>query len=213
MESLEETKGPIRGIIDSYEMRVKTVSALMSQTIKVLKNSQQQQEKMAEELRNILAKTEYLRKKDFDGIMEEMWGQRRKREKEIHHTLEIFMIEEKEMIDELRKLVNSEELVRIEDFIVLKERILNHQRERERKVSKALKSFHLEQEELSAALKKLLIKGERVRIKHFKNMVKGLQAHRTHKESSIGRTLEELEMVDREVDTAWQRVMMNTRKV
>jgi len=213
MVSLEETKGPIRGIIDSYEMRVKTVSGLMSQTIQVLKNYQQQQEKMTQELKNILAKTESLRKRDFDKIMEEMWGQRRKREKEIHQTLEIFLIEEKEMIDELRKLVNSEEVVKVKDFIVLKERILNHQRQREKRVSEILRSFHLEQEELSIVLKKLLLKGKRVKIKQFKNMVKGLQAHRIHKESGLGKALDELEMVDREVNTAWHRVMMSTRKV
>jgi len=212
MESAEETRGAIRGIIDSYEMRVKTVSDLMGQTIQVLKNFQRQQEEMAEELRNVLAKTECLRKKDFDRMMEEMWGQRRKREKEIHDTLESFLKEEKEMIDELRGLVNSEEVAKVEDFIVLKERILNHQREREKKVSEILKSFHIEQEELSTALKRLLLKGKRVKIKHFKNMVKGVQAHRIHKESSIGKALEELEMVDREVDTAWQRVMMSARK-
>jgi len=212
MVSLEETKGPIKGIINSYEMRVKAVSALMSQTIQVLKTSQRQQEKMTQELRNILAKTECLRKRDFDKMMEEMWGQRRKREKEIHRMLEIFLIEEKEMVDELRKLVNSEEVVEVKDFMVLKERILGHQREREREVSKTLKSFHLEQEELSTALKKLLLKGGRVRIKQFKNMVRGLQAHRTHKESGLGKALDELEMVDREVNTAWHRVMMSTQK-
>jgi len=212
METAEETKNLIRAIIDSYEMRVETVGTLMRQTIKLLKNFQRQQEEMAEELRDILAKTEFLRKKDFDKIIEEIWRKRGEREKKVHETLESFLREEREMIDELRKLLSSGKPVRIDDFMVLKERILNRQREREKKVSQRLKSFHLEQEELSIALRRLLLKGERVKIRDLKDVIRGLRAHRVHKESSIGRVLEELEVVDSEVDTAWYRVMMSARK-
>jgi len=212
METAEETKNLIRGIIDSYEMRVKTVGTLMRQTIKLLKNFQRQQEEMAEELKNVLAKTEFLRKKDFDKMVEEIWRKRGERKKNVHKTLESFLREEREMIDELRKLLDPGEPMRIADFMVLKERILNRQREREKKVSQILKSFHLEQEELSTALRRLLLKGERVKIRDLKDVIRGLRAHRIHKESSIGRVLEELEVVDSEVDTAWQRVMMSSRK-
>lgn len=215
MERVKETKSLTRGIreiLDSYEKRVDSVGALMRQAIEIVKNSQRQQEEKAGELRNILAKTECLRKKDFDRMMEEMWGQRRKREKEIHHTLESFLRKEKEIIDELRrKLVEAGRPMKMDDFTVLKERILNRQREGEKKISAILKSFHLEQEELGTALRKLLSKGERVKIKDLKDMIRGLRAHRIYKESSIGRVLRELEMVDREVDTAWERVMMSVQ--
>ena len=216
METVEETKSLkslVGGIIDSYEMRVKTVTTVMRQTIQVLKDYQGQQEEMAEELKSILAKTEFLRKKDFDRMMEEMWGQRWKREKEIHNTLESFLREEREMIDELRKkLVEPGRFMKIEDFMVLKERILNSQREREKKTNAILKSFHLEQGELSTVLRKLLSKGERVRIKDLKNMIRELRAHRIYKESSIGKAFKELEMVDRKVDTVWEKVMMSVQK-
>jgi len=211
-KTLTITRG-IEEILDSYEMRLDSVGALMRQAIQVVKNSQRQQEGMAGELRNILAKTECLRKKDFDRMMEGMWGQRRKGEKEIHGTLESFLREEKEMIDELRKnLVEAGRPMKMDDFTVLKKHILNRQREREKKISAILKSFHLEQEELSTALRKLLLKGERVKIKDLKDMIRGLRAHRIYKESSIGKVLQELEMVDREVDTAWEIVMMSAQK-
>jgi len=215
MEIVDHTKSLTRGvreILDSYEKRVESVGALMRQAIEVVKNSQQQQEEKVGELRNVLAKTESLRKKDFDRMMEEMWGQRRKRETEIHDTLESFLSEEKEIIDELsKKLVEAGRPMKMDDFTVLKERILNRQREREKKISAILKSFHLEQEELSTALRKLLLKGERVKIKDLKDMIRGLRAHRIYKESSIGKVLQELEMVDREVDTAWEMVMMSVQ--
>ena len=215
MEIVDHTKSVTRGvreILDSYAKRVESVGALMRQAIEVVKNSQQQQEEKAGELRNILSKTESLRKKDFDRMMEEMWGQRWKREKEIHDTLESFLSEEKEIIDELKKkLVEAGRPMKMDDFTVLKERILNRQREREKKISAILKSFHLEQEELSTALRKLLSKGERIKIKDLKDMIRGLRAHRIYKESSIGKVLQELEMVDREVDTAWEMVMMSVQ--
>lgn len=212
MNNAKNTKDVISAIIDSYKTRVGTVSALMRQTIQVLKNFQRQQEEMAEELKNILANNEFLRKKDFDGMMEGAWKKREKREKEVHDTLEIFLREEKGMIDELRGFLSSGKLLKLADFVVLKERILNRQREREKKVSEALKSFHLEQEELNTALRRLLSKGEQVKIKHVKNMLKGLHVHRIYKESSIGKAMEKLEMVDREVDTIWQKVMMRPMK-
>lgn len=212
MDTVEEAKIFTKGIIDSYETRVKTVSALMRQTIQVLKDYQQQQKEMAGELRDILAKTEFLRKKDFDKMMEETWRKRDEKEKEVHEMLESFLREEKVMIDELGKLLGSGELMRTDDFMVLKERILNRQREREKEVNQMLKSFHLEQEELSTALRRLLLKGERVKIRDLKDVIRGLRAHRMHKQSSIGRVLEELEVVDSEVDTAWQRVIMGTKK-
>jgi len=217
MEKVAYTKSLTRGIreiLDSYEKRVGSVGALMRQAVEVVKNSQRQQEEIAGELRNILAKTESLRKKDFDRMMEEMWGQRRKREKEIRDTLESFLREEKEMIDELRrKLIGPDRAMKMDGFAVLKERILNRQRGREKKANAILKSFHQEQDELSSALRRLLSKGERVKIKDLKDIIRELRAHWIYKESSIGKAFEELEMVDREVDTTWQKVMMNTRKV
>ena len=212
MDKVEEKKDLIGEIIDSYEMRTKTIGTLMRQTIRLLKDYQRQQEEMAQELRDGLAKTEFLRKKDFDNIMEAIWRKRSEREKKAHQVLESFLREEKEMIDDLRESVDSGKLVKIEDFMVLKERILNRQREREKKVSQILKSFHLEQEELSTALRRLLLKGERVKIRDLKDVIRGLRAHRIHKQSSIGRVLEELEVVDSEVDAAWQKVMMSTKK-
>ena len=148
MDKVEAKKDLTGEIIDSYEMRAKTIGTLMRQSIQVLKDYQRQQEEMAGELKNILAKTEFLRKKDFDKMMEEIWRKRDEREKKVHKTLEDFLREEKEMIDELRKFLDLGELMRIDDFVVLKERILNRQRKREKEVSEILKSFHLEQEEV-----------------------------------------------------------------
>ena len=216
MERIDHTKSLTRGIreiIDSYEKRVESVGVLMRQAIEVVKDSQRQQEEIAGELRNILAKTESLRKKDFSRMMEEMWGQRRKREKEIYDTLESFLGEEKEIVDELRKkLIEAGRLMKMEGFAVLKERILNRQGEREKKTSAILKSFHREQQELGTALKKLLLKGQRVRIRDLKNMIRELQSHWIYKESSIGKAFEELEMVGREADTTWEKVMMSAQK-
>jgi len=209
MDRVAGTKTVIGEIIDSYQGRVEAISALTNQTIQILEDSRGQQDEMTEELRDILAKTESLRKRDFDKMMEEIQGKRGQKEKEIRQALESFVREEKNMIKELRGSLEREENTRIDDFMVWKERILNRQQEREAKLTQMLRSFHLEQEELSAGLKKLLLKEPPVRIKHFKDMIEGLRAHRRYKESSIGSVLNELAGVDRQVNTVWQRVMVN----
>ena len=56
-------------IIDSYEMRVKTVGALMNQANQLLRSFQLEIEDMMASLRNNLAKFESLRNKDFDSMM------------------------------------------------------------------------------------------------------------------------------------------------
>jgi len=209
MDRVASTKTVIGEIIDSYQRRVEAISSLTDQTIHILEDGRWQQDEMTEELRDILARTESFRKRDFDKMMEEIRGKRGQKEKEVRHALKSFVREEKNMINELRWSLERKENGKIDDFMVWKERILNRQQERETKLTQMLRSFHLEQEELSAGLKKLLLKGRRVRIKHFKDMIKGLRAHRIYKESSIGSLLNELEGVDKQVNTIWQRVTVN----
>ena len=209
MNRVAGTKTVIGEIINSYQRRVETISALTQQTVQILEDSRGQQDEMTEELRDILAKTESLRKRDFDKMMEEIRGKRSQREKEVRQALENFVPAERNMINELRQSLQRKENSTIDEFVAWKEKILESQQEREGTLTHLLRSYHLEQEELSATLRNLLRKGRRVRTRQFKDMIKGLRAYRTYKEGSIGNMLSELEEVDKQVNTIWQRVAVN----
>jgi len=201
-----------QGIIDSYEERVKNVSSLMEQVNELLKNFHLEREKMAGEIRDRLAKAECLRKKDFDIMMEIVRVPQREREKEVAQMLERFRKEEQEMVDELRDMLVSGKRTRPQDFEIMKENILTRQKEREQEVSVMLRDFHLEQEELGTGLRRLLQKGESIRIKDFKVTINSIRIRQKERESEVGIMLEDFQKVREEVNAEWQNVMATMKR-
>lgn len=207
MGSTGDMQNFVDNIIDAYEMRVKTVTALMWQTSELLKNSRFEQEKMADELGVRLAKSECLRRKDFDALMESIRSQQRERERQVSQMLEKLCREEREMVAGLREIVASNKRTRLQDFQVIKENIFTRQKEREREISETLRSLHLEQEELYLGLEKLLSKKESVKIRDFKVMIKSIQTVRRERESEVGKMLDGFREVYEETSDQWQKVM------
>ena len=200
----------VESVIDSYEAQVRTVAALMRQTLEVLRNLDYEQEKEVLELRDLLARAESLRRKDFDTLIAKIWARRREKEGKIGETLESFLIEQQEMVVWLRKVV-SDGYISLEEFRLLSQNMLTRQKEREGKMSRMLRELHLEQEELGAGLKGLLEKGEKVRTKDFKAMIRAVQLRQGGRRDKVGKMLDELWRIDEEVATQWRRVMSSTR--
>ena len=207
MEIAEQMRIIAHGIVDSYEMRVKTVGTLIKETAGLVENLRREQEEMAGQVRDRLAKDEGLRKKDFDMMMESIREERKKKEIEVAEMLESFHRGEQEMVITLRKILTGDRKTCVEDFKTIKETILTEQKEREKKVSEMLKSFHLEQEELIAGFKRLLSKNESLKIKDFKAMVKGIRIEQKERQTELGEMLEEFRGIHEEVSNQWQKVM------
>lgn len=207
----EEMRVLTQNVIDSYEMRVKIVTALMRQTNELIKSFRLEQEDMASQLRERLAKNECLRKKDFEAMIESIQVQQREKEKEVDEMLKKIHQEEKEMVTELRAILVSDNETKMKNFKVIKENILTRQKEREREVSETLRDLHQEHEELSIALRKLLSKGESVKIKDFKAMVKTFQVQRRKGRNEVGQMLEEFRRVREEISAEWEKVISTTR--
>jgi len=203
----ENMKSFVEGVIDFYERRVAVVSSVMGETADLLRNFCLEQETMASQLRDILAKQESLRKKDFDIMIEDLRVSREAREKEVVEMLTHFQKQEEEMVSKLRSVVSGSSAVKLEDFKLLSQQILGEQKEREKEMVALLRSFHLEQEEFSAALRKLLSKGEQVRIKDFKAMLESIRLSQRGKETEVGKLLGDFERVQEEVGLRWGKVI------
>lgn len=201
-----------QSIIDSQEVRIKAVGGLILKAAEVLKGFQLEQEEMIARLRDLLAKGERLRKKDFNTMMNDIFSQRSERERGVVEALERFGKEGEVMIAELRRFLGQDNCPRLEEFANLREGILARQEQMEREVAESLREFHREQEELNLVLRKLLSKGESVTIRDFKSMVKALQAQRKEREGELGDVLKELERVRQEVSKDWQEVMVRQRR-
>ena len=203
----EDLKTLANSILDSYETRVRTVSALMDQSYHFFKDYQLELEEMMERLKDNLARAESLRKRDFDGMMRDITERRRSQEEDAEDVFERFKEEETEMIGRLRKIIiSSDNRSSLEDVEAIREDILKRQKERENSIIRVLKRFQIEQEELKIALKRLLSKGEYVRIKDFKLMLKSLSAQHGIRDTELDHMMEDLEMVRNGVQAEWQAV-------
>ncbi|NQT29640.1 MAG: hypothetical protein HQ596_03620 [Candidatus Saganbacteria bacterium] len=200
-------KSFVEGVIDFYERRVTVVSSVMKETAELLQNFRLEQETMAGQLRDILAKQESLRRRDFDMMIEDLRISREGREKEVVEMLEHFQSQEEKMVSKLRSVVSGSSEVKLGDFKLLSQTILGEQKEREKEMVTLLRSFHLEQEEFSAALRKLLSKGEQVRIKDFKAMLESIRLSQKGRETEVGKLLGDFERVQEEVGLRWGKVI------
>ena len=204
MKTEENLKDLANSIIDSYEMRVKTVNDLMEQAYHFLENFHTELQEMIAQLKENLAKSESLRKKDFDRMMSGLTARRRAREEEAEKVFQNFHEEEKEMIGRLRNVIISGSRSDPTDMEIIKEDILKRQKERETGIVHALKRIQMEQEELKTALKKLLAKGDTVKLKDFKLMLKTLKVQQGVRDDQVGRILDDLDMARERVRNQWQ---------
>lgn len=206
MRNLEELRTLAHGIIDAYELRIKTVGALMKQTHELLRNYHIELEEMVGKVEDNLAKGQCLRRKDFNAIIRGIISRRRQMEKETGEALKNFGEEEEQMIKRLRNIVTKTNVSGLEEISFIKEDILTRQKEREGNLVKMLRDLQMEQEELGFGLKKLLSKGKEVKVKDFKLMTKALQVQQRQREDKIVKILDEFEIVREKVGAEWQRV-------
>ena len=206
MKSGNDLRELAGGIIDSYEMRVKTVNMLMAQASHILKNFHEELEEMIARLRENLARTESLRKKDFDLMVGEVLAYRSRSELEAEEGLRRFQKEEDAMVKCLRDIVSGKDDLCHQKIKAIREDILRRQNEREKQVVRVLKRFQTVQEELQAGLKHLLHKGDDVRIKDLRVMVKSFKAHQVEENDTFVKMLEDFSTARERVHTQWQVV-------
>ena len=191
-------------IIDSYQMRVRTVNGLMDQAYNFLESFQMELEDMIVRLRDNLAKAESLRKKDFDRMIKDVIECRNQSELEAKQSLTVFHEEEEGMIDRLRKIVLGGSHSNMQDMAAIKEDISRRQKDREKNIIKAMKRLQIEQEEFRVALRNLLEKREEVKVKDFKLMIKSLRAQQSDRDTELTKMLDEFDVVRTRVQGQWQ---------
>jgi hypothetical protein len=206
MRVKEDLKTLANSILDSYEMRVSTVNALMEQSYHLFRDYQSELEEMIDLLKANLAKAKSLRKTDFDRMMRGIMERRRSQGEEAEKVFKLFQEEEAVMIGRLRKIIVSGSRSSLEDVEAIREDILKRQKERENSIIRVLKRFQVEQEELKIALKSLLSKGECVKIKDFKLMLRSLRAQHGTRDTEFGHMIEDLEMARNGVQAQWEKV-------
>jgi len=124
-------KNLARDIIVSYDARVKVVGEIVEDTRKVLDGFRKNREEMSDNLREVLAKSESLRKKDFSAMMQDILLTQHKREENVKKMLADFREEEARVVEQLKELLKRGEKIRLADFKKTLIRIRQDQTSRE----------------------------------------------------------------------------------
>jgi len=131
-----------------------------------------------------------------------------------HRMLEDFRQRREEMSKVLQEALAGSESLRKTDFNKMMGGILAIQLGREENVKQMLADFRREEEEVALRLRKLLDKGEEVRIKDFKKMIAKIKEEQGEREktTSLG-VRDQLEKMQAEVHTMLARFSQEREKM
>lgn len=205
--SLEELRSSVYGIIDSYEQKVNSVILLMKEVEKRIEDSYNEQVLVMGRLKSSLSRFQSVRKSDFDSLIKPIQDQQNGKKEEIHQILEDFRKEEEAAVDQLRSILTGDSSSNWEEFKILKNRLLGRPSEREARISRLLKDFHRDQEELNTVLRKMLERGTDVRYKDLKAAVKAFNIEHYEEGAKIDNILDDFYRIKDEINNQWHKVM------
>ncbi len=183
---MKKLKNTVEDVLSFYEERVESVGSFFDAAYSVLGGLQGsfgdikgERETMRAQVQDILARTEHLRKKDFNNMMQGIQATQAQREKEVGELLKEYINKEKAMapalrenLGELKEALAGGEVERVEEFQTHIKAILAEQEGRKRSVTSMLLEFQKQQRHSAAKLRELLARGNALRIKDLKLMVK-----------------------------------------
>jgi hypothetical protein len=173
-------------IVSSYAARIESISSIFDATCQLIESFQdsfldvkQERQQINIQVREILARNEHLRKRDFDNMMQCILSIQDEREKEVRDFLNVYLHEQRDkataLMKNLAKFRNSladGEARRVKEFQAFIRDIFVNQEQRKEEVISGLKEFQREQHETAKRLRELLDKGRDLRIKDLKSMLK-----------------------------------------
>jgi len=202
----EDMKTLTEEIVSSYESRISTVGTIIDNTHQILGDFKTERNEMSNQLKETLASGESLRKKDFDNMMKDILSHQDEREKQVRDLLKTFFEEQKEIAKTIKRNLAEGEKVRISDFKKLLEDIQARQKARENEVRVMLKEFQTEYKEMSESLRSLLNKGEAIRIKDFKEMLKNIRSRQIERADEVRARLDEFRKEHHDMASQWNKL-------
>ena len=192
MDKVEDMKRVTEEIICSYESRIVDIGKIIDDTHHLLNTFKAKRMLMNTQLQETLAREGSLRKKDYDSMMEDIFSHQDTREKQIRTLLKNYLEEQKNVARSIhdnfknnRTLRAEEEKTRIAEFRNVLNEIQEKQKSREKEIREMLKQFRQEHRETAESLQELLRKGESVRVKDLKVLMKNIQVKRIERREEI----------------------------
>jgi len=176
-------------ILSSYEQRIEGVQSIFDTTRLVLADFQEgadqareEQELIHRQLRDVLARNEHLRNKDYDLMIQRIVEPRREQEKEIRALLNEFLAEQqrlaaslKDCYGQIRDQLAQGNTRKILDLLKSIKELLAEQAQCKEELTSNLREAQADQQATVMLVKQLLVKGNTLRIKDFKDMLSHIQ--------------------------------------
>ncbi len=173
-------------IMSSYERKIENMDPLLDPTPFIISEFQgpllglnHLTEEINAQLRDVLAKNENLRKKDFDRIMQSILSIQIEGENDIRDVINVYFVEQRQMVaflrDHLAKIKEALAKGQIQEARESQDtmaQILTQQDKRKQEVSLQLKAFQKSQREMMEKFLELLARGRELRINHLKSMLR-----------------------------------------
>ncbi len=185
MPETSDLKNVAENLISFYDKRIESITSIFDTSLSILSsfpesitNIKEKREKIGNQVRDILAHNEHLRKKDFDSMTQGILSAQEEREAEGRNLLKGYLNRQREMARTLREnlakfkdALTRGDVQRVKEFHEMIKEILANQDARKEDVTFKLKEFQKEQQEMAKRLKELLAKGGQLRIKDLKSML------------------------------------------
>jgi nucleoid DNA-binding protein len=202
MQAIEENgQRELCGIISTFEDKMDRVQSGYQDFVEVLNTFQtvmidgkREQQEKSHQLRESLAKNGSLRRKDFDDMMKEILAEQDESNGAIKDLVEKYLLQQSKIAGDLRRVFgeirdaltegNLERIKKLQEGT--KALIDDHDAKRE-EITRRLKDFREEQEEVVSNIRALLAEGNRLRIRDFKKMLEQLKSEH---EQRVARTRE-----------------------
>lgn len=165
-------------IIDSYEKRILIVNDIIERSREMMDSYQKLRESLAMELRDNLAHSKYLRKKDFDILMGHVHGIYDENEKEIREILHTYIHEHQNIAEQLKSFLgrslendNPAGRLRLPNRRAKLELIKQQHNESEQEVKRILQAYEYAQDSYCKAMDVLINEGRNVRLSEVKRVM------------------------------------------
>ena len=172
----ENMIGAIQDIVLSYEARISTIGAVIGNTYGVMQESRSALGRVNSQLRETLAGSASLRKKDFDSMVAEVEAAQEDRHQEIDCLLTEFVLVQKVTASRLKDLLTGVQVGRQVDFKATLSDIQVRQEGVQTRVVDRLRACQDEQEGFVAELHRLLTSGRSITVTDFKAALRRFSA-------------------------------------
>lgn len=185
----EKLASIIQEIVVSYEARISTIGTLIDNTYGIMQESKAALGRVNSQLRETLANSASLRKKDYNKMVAEIESQQEERHRQVKNLLNEFILLHKETASQLKTLLADARTGKTVDFRTALTDIQARQDESQKKVMSQLESDRQEQEEFLAEMQRILNNSGTVKARDLKATIRKFSVN--HKEQVLNKVMME----------------------